>query len=166
LVGRSSEREAIEALLEGARDGLSGVLVLRGEAGVGKTALLDYAAESAAARGMRIAAMSGIESETQLGYAALHRLLLPYWGHVERLPGPQRDALKGTFGLAAGPPADRFMVALAVLTLLADVAAGAPLLCLVDDGHWLDPETHLRKVYQKLGVTSRTQLARMMLTAS
>ncbi len=143
LVGRSSEREAIETLLEGALEGLSGVLVLRGEAGVGKTALLDDAAESAAARGMRVARLAGIESETQLGYAALHRPLLPYWGHVERLPGPQRDALKSTFGLAAGPPADRFMVALAVLTLLADVASEEPLLCLVDDGHWLDPETQV-----------------------
>ena len=143
LVGRSSEREAMEALFEGALHGLSGVLVLRGEAGVGKTSLLDDAAESAAGRGMRVARLAGIESETQLGYAALHRLLLPYRGHVERLPDPQHDALKSTFGLAAGPPADRFMVALAVLTLLADVAAEEPLVCLVDDGHWLDPETQV-----------------------
>jgi DNA-binding CsgD family transcriptional regulator len=143
LVGRNSEREAIEALVVGALAGSSGVLVLRGDAGVGKTAILDDAAESAAARGMRVARMGGIESETQLGYAALHSLLLPYWGHVELLPDPQRDALKGTFGLVAGPPADRFMVALAVLTLLADVATEEPLLCLVDDGHWLDPETRV-----------------------
>ena len=106
LVGRSSEREAIEALLDGALEGLSGVLVLRGEAGVGKTALLDDAAESAAARGMRVARLAGIESETPLGYAALHGLLSPYWGQVERLPDPQRDALKSTFGLS-GRPAGR-----------------------------------------------------------
>ena len=143
LVGRSSEREAIEALLEGALEGVSGVLVLRGEAGVGKTALVDVAAESATGRGMRVARLAGIESETQLGYAALHRLLLPYRGHVEGLPDPQRDALNSTFGLAAGPPADRFMVALAVLTLLADLAIEEPLVCLVDDGHWLDPETRV-----------------------
>ncbi len=143
LVGRSSELEAIEALLEAALEGLSGVLVIRGEAGVGKTALLDDAAELAADRGMQVSRLAGIESESQLGYAALHRLLSPYWGHVERLPDPQRDALKSTFGPPAGPPADRFMVALAVLTLLADVATEEPLLCLVDDGHWLDPETQV-----------------------
>jgi DNA-binding CsgD family transcriptional regulator len=117
--------------------------MLRGEAGIGKTALLDGAAESAAARGMQIARLTGIESETQLGYAALHRLLLPYPGHIDRLPGPQRDALRSTFGLQGGPPPDRFMVALGVLTLLADVASEEPLLCLVDDGHWLDPESQV-----------------------
>jgi len=143
LVGRSSEREALELLLDGALEGLSGTLVLRGEAGVGKTALLDDAAESARARGMQVARLTGIESETQLGYAALHRMLMPYWGHVERLPGPQRDALRSTFGMMAAPPADRFMVALAVLTLLADVATEKPLVCLIDDGHWLDPETEV-----------------------
>ncbi len=143
IVGRSSEREALSALLDGAQEGLSGALVLRGAAGVGKTTLLDDAAESAGARGMQIARLAGIESETQLGYAALHRLLLPYPGHVDRLPGPQRDALRSTFGLVGGPPADRFLVALAVLTLLADVASEEPLLCLVDDGHWLDPESQV-----------------------
>ena len=143
LVGRSSERAALNALLDGAREGLSGALVLRGEAGAGKTALLDDAAESAAARGMQIARLTGMESETQLGYAALHRLLLPYPGHSDRLPGPQRDALRSTFGLVDGPPADRFMVALGVLTLLADVASEEPLLCLIDDGHWLDPESQV-----------------------
>ena len=110
---------------------------------MGKTAPLDDAAESAAVRGMQVARVTGIESETQLGYAALHSLVLPYWGRVERLPDRQRDALKSTFGLGAGPPGDRFMVALAVLTLLTDVATEEPLLCLVDDGHWLDPETQV-----------------------
>ncbi len=142
LVGRSSEREALESLLDGAKAGLSGVLMLRGEAGVGKTALLDDAAESAMARGMRVARLTGIESETQLGYAALHRLLLPYGSRLDRLPVPQRDALRSTFGLVAGP-ADRFMVALGVLSLLADVATKEPLVCLIDDGHWLDPETQM-----------------------
>ena len=143
MVGRSSERGALEALLGGAQRGLSGALVLRGEAGVGKTALLDDAAEAAASQGMQVARLTGIESETQLGYAALHRLLLPHAGHLDRLPGPQRHALKGTFGFVAGPPADRFMVALGVLTLLADVAGEDPLLCLVDDVHWLDPESQM-----------------------
>ena len=140
LVGRLSERQALEKLLDAAAAGLSGVLVLRGEAGFGKTALLDAAAEAAALKGIQIARLTGVESETQLGYAGLHRLLLPYADHIDHLPGPQRDALRSTFGLANGP-ADRFMVALGVLTLLADVAAQAPLVCLVDDGHWLDPET-------------------------
>ena len=142
LVGRTSERQVLEALLDQAARGLSGALVVRGEAGVGKTALLDATAESAAARGMQIARLTGIESETQLGYAALHRLLMPYSRHIDRLPGPQRDALRSTFGLVAGP-ADRFLVGLGVLTLLADVATEEPLLCLVDDGHWLDPETQV-----------------------
>src|SRR5271156_1691617 len=141
LVGRLYEREALEAMFDGAKAGLSSALVLRGEAGVGKTALLDDAAESAAARGMQIARLTGIESEIQLGYAALHRLLLPYGGRFDRLPVPQRDALQSTFGLVAGPPADRFMVALGVLTLLADVATEEPLVCLVDDVQWLDPES-------------------------
>lgn len=100
LVGRSSEREAFGALLNGACEGLSSILVLRGEAGMGKTALLDGAAESAAALGMQIVRLTGIESETQLGYAALHRLLLPYLDHVDWLPGPQRDALRSTSGWA------------------------------------------------------------------
>src|ERR1700722_3123173 len=91
--------------------------------------------------GMRICRLTGVESETQLGYAALHQFLLPFHGQLERLPGPQRQALRSTFGLVAGPPADRFLVALGVLTLLADVASQAPLLCLVDDAQWIDPES-------------------------
>jgi DNA-binding CsgD family transcriptional regulator/tetratricopeptide (TPR) repeat protein len=140
LVGRLSELQALEKLLDAATAGLSGVLVLRGEAGFGKTALLEAAAEAAAGRSIQIARLTGVESETQLSYAGLHRLLLSYADHIDRLPGPQRDALRSTFGLSNGP-ADRFMVALGVLTLLADVAAEEPLVCLVDDGHWLDPET-------------------------
>jgi predicted ATPase len=142
FVGRLSEYQTLERLLGAAEGGLSGVLLLRGGAGIGKTALLEAVAESAALREMQIVRMTGIEAETQLGYAALHRLLWPYAGRIDRLPGPQRDALRSTFGLLAGP-ADRFMVALAVLTLLADVATEDPLVCLVDDGHWLDPETQM-----------------------
>ena len=85
--------------------------------------------------------LTGVESETQLGYVGLHRFLLPFADRLERLPDPQRDALRSTFGLVAGPPADRFLVALAVLTLLADVASAAPLVCVVDDVQWLDPES-------------------------
>ncbi len=141
LIGRSAEREALGGLLARAADGYSSTLVLRGEAGTGKTALLDDTLAAAAAAGMRTARLTGVEPETQLGYAGLHRFLLPFADHVERLPVPQWDALRSTFGLVAGPPADRFLVALAVLTLLADVASAAPLVCVVDDVQWLDPES-------------------------
>jgi DNA-binding CsgD family transcriptional regulator len=141
LVGRPAERKVLGGLLTRAADGYSGALVLRGETGVGKTALLDETAAAAAADGMQIARLTGMDAETQLGYAGLHRFLLPFADHLERLPGPQREALQCTFGLVAGPPADRFLVALAVLTLLAEAASEAPLVCVVDDVHWLDPES-------------------------
>jgi DNA-binding CsgD family transcriptional regulator len=141
LVGRPAEREALGGLLAGATEGYSGALVLRGEAGAGKTALLDETVAAATAAGMRTALLTGVEAETQLGYAGLHRFLLPFADHMEQLPGPQRDALRSTFGLAAGPPADRFLVALAVLTLLAEVASAVPLVCVADDVQWLDPES-------------------------
>ncbi len=141
LVGRLTEREALGGLLARAAEGYSGALVLRGEPGVGKTALLDETLAAAVAAGMQTARLTGVEPETQLGYAGLHRFLLPFAGQLERLPVPQRDALRSTFGLVAGPPADRFLVALAVLTLLADVASTVPLVCVVDDVQWLDPES-------------------------
>ena len=141
LVGRSAEREALGGLLAGAAEGYSGVLVLRGEAGAGKTALLEETLAAAAADGMQAARLTGVEAETQLGYAGLHRFLLPFAERLEGLPVPQQDALRSTFGLAAGPPADRFLVALAVLTLLAEVASQVPLVCVVDDVQWLDPES-------------------------
>jgi DNA-binding CsgD family transcriptional regulator len=141
LVGRSTEREVLTGLLARAAAGCSGALVLRGEPGVGKSALLDDTAAAAMADGIQTARLTGVESETQLGYAALHRFLLPFRGQLERLPGPQRQALRSTFGQVAGPPADRFLVALGVLTLLADIASRTPLLCLVDDTQWLDPES-------------------------
>ena len=140
-VDRPAEREALRGLLARVADGHSGAVVLRGEAGVGKTALLDETVAAATAAGMQTVRLTGLESETQLGYAGLHRFLLPFAGHMERLPIPQRDALRSTFGLVAGPPADRFLVALAVLTLFADVASAAPLVCVVDDVQWLDPES-------------------------
>jgi len=141
LVGRSAEREVLGGLLARAAEGYSGVLVLRGEAGVGKTALLNETLAAAAARGLQTSRLTGVEPETQLGYAGLHRFLLPFAGHLERLPAPQRDALRSTFGLVAGPPADRFLVALGVLTLLAEEASEVPLVCVVDDAQWLDPES-------------------------
>jgi len=140
LVGRLAELEALGGLLARATEGYSGALVLRGEAGAGKTALLDETV-AAAASGLQTVRLTGVESETQLGYAGLHRFLLPFAGQLEWLPVPQRDALRNTFGLVAGPPADRFLVALGVLTLLARVASAAPLVCVVDDVQWLDPES-------------------------
>ena len=154
LVGRPTEREVLGGLLAKAAEGYSGALVLRGEAGVGKTALLGDTLAAAAADGMQTARLTGVEAETQLGYAGLHRFLLPFADDVERLPVPQRDALRSTFGLVAGPPADRFLVALAVLTLLAEVASAVPLVCVVDDVQWLDPESAV-----VLGFVARRLLA-------
>ena len=141
LVGRSAEREALRGLLARAAEGFSGAVVLRGEPGAGKTALLEDVVAAAAAAGLQTARLTGVEPETQLGYAGLHRLLLPFASRLDRLPAPQRDALRSTFGIMAGPPVDRFLVALGALTLLADVASAAPLLCVVDDVQWLDPES-------------------------
>jgi DNA-binding CsgD family transcriptional regulator len=141
LVGRSNEQAVLRGLLERVADGLSGSLVLRGEAGIGKTVLLDEAIESAREAGMRTVRLTGVESETQLGYAGLHLFLRPFADHIEKLPGPQRSALQSTFGLVEAAQTNRFLVALGVLTLLADVASDAPVLCVVDDAQWLDPES-------------------------
>jgi DNA-binding CsgD family transcriptional regulator len=111
-------------------------LVLRGEAGVGKTALLEYLLERAS--GWRIARAVGMESEMELAFAGLHLLCAPMLAHLDRLPGPQRNALAVAFGLSTGDPPDRFLVGLAVLSLLADVAEAEPLVCVVDDAQWLD----------------------------
>ena len=136
LFGRRDECEVLDGLLEQARDGRSAVLVVRGEAGAGKTALLDYAVQKAA--DLQVARAVGVESEMELAFAALHQLCGPMLDRLDRLPGPQRAALSTAFGLAAGPPPDRFLVGLAVLSLLSEVAAGRPLMCLVDDAQWLD----------------------------
>ncbi|MGW3226988.1 AAA family ATPase [Kitasatospora sp. NPDC001095] len=139
LVGRSAEREVIGRLLDAVREGLGGVLVLVGEAGIGKTRLLDHAAALAA--GVELTRLVGVEAEQPLGYGALHRLLRPHLHRVDRLPGRQRDALNAAFGRADAAPPDRHLVALAALTLLSDVASEQPMLCLVDDVHWLDRES-------------------------
>jgi DNA-binding CsgD family transcriptional regulator len=123
-------------MLAAARAEQSGVLVLRGEAGIGKTALLGYAAERAG--GWRLLRAAGAESEMELAFASLHQLCSPLIDRIERLPSPQRAALDTAFGLSAGTPPDRFFVGLAVLTLLSDVARERPVLCLVDDAQWLD----------------------------
>ncbi|HEX6652273.1 MAG TPA: AAA family ATPase [Thermoleophilaceae bacterium] len=136
LQGRRSECAVLDAVLEGARAGRSAVLVVRGEAGVGKTALLDYAMRSASE--LRVLRAVGVESEMELAFAALHQLCAPLLDRLDRLPGPQRDALQTTFGLSAGPVPDRFFVGLAVLGLLSEVAEERPILCVVDDAQWLD----------------------------
>jgi DNA-binding CsgD family transcriptional regulator len=139
LIGRSEEMAELEALLDHVRGGMSGAVVLRGEAGIGKTALLNALVE--AAGDLVALRIEGIESEMQFGYAALHRLLLPYLSHLSHLPEPQRYALSSAFGLASVAPADRFLVGLAALTLLGDVAKERPLLIAVDDAQWLDHES-------------------------
>src|SRR3712207_3256691 len=136
LRGRSSERQALDELLERARGGRSGALVIRGEAGMGKTALMRHAA--GAASGFRVAQVAGVEYEMELPFAGLHQLCAPLLDRMARLPEPQHDALRTAFGLSAGEPPDRFLVGLAVLSLLAEVAEDGPLLCVVDDAQWLD----------------------------
>src|ERR1700722_5616008 len=136
LLDRLSERAALSRLLDAARAGRSGVLVMGGEPGVGKTALLEHAIESAA--GLRVARVTGVESEMELAFAALQQLCAPMLDRLEGLPDPQRAALGVAFGLSTGPPPDRFLVGLAVLSLLSEVAEQQPLLCVVDDAQWLD----------------------------
>ena len=136
LHDRRSEREALGRLLEAVRGGQSRVLVVSGEAGVGKTALLESAIESAS--GFRVARAVGVESEMELAFAALQQLCAPMLDRLDRLPAPQQDALGVAFGLSAGNAPDRFLVGLAVLSLLAEVAEEQPLLCVVDDAQWLD----------------------------
>jgi DNA-binding NarL/FixJ family response regulator len=136
LFGRDAERSIVGALLERARASRSGVLVIRGEAGMGKSTLLEDA--RVRAPGMQLLRCVGIESEAQLPFAALHQLLRPVLGHIEKLPGPQARALRAALGLGAGGGDDRFLISLAVLSLLAETAERGPLLCLVDDAQWLD----------------------------
>jgi AAA ATPase domain len=126
LLGRQRERTALDGLLGDLRSGRGRALMLRGEAGVGKSALLDYIAGAAA--DMQVARAVGAESEMELAFASLHLLCAPLLDGLERLPGPQRDALEVAFGMRAGAAPDRFMVALAVLTLLSEVAEDRPLL--------------------------------------
>ena len=152
LIGRHAERARLAQLVEAARGGHSAVLVISGAPGVGKTALLDLAVESAA--GLRVARVVGVEPEMELAFAALQQLLSPMLDLAGRLPGPQRDALEVALGLRAGPTPDRFLVGLAALSLLSGAAAEQPMLCVVDDAQWLD-----RASAQALGFVARRLLA-------
>src|SRR4051812_41946437 len=152
LRGRQDERAVLDGLLDGARAGLSGVLMLRGEAGIGKTALLEHAIESAS--DFRLLRAVGVESEMELAFAALHQLCAPVDNFVDRLPAPQREALEITFGVRAGPAPDRFLVALATLSLFSEAAQERALLCVIDDAQWLD-----RASAQALGFVARRLLA-------
>jgi hypothetical protein len=154
LLGRGRERDALNALLEGARTGLSGALVVQGEPGIGKTALLDDAADSAA--DFQVTRVAGMESEIELSFAALHQLCNPMLDRLDRLPDPQANALRVAFGLRTGESPDRLFVGLAVLSLVSAVARDAPLLWVIDDAHWLDQAsgTVLGFVARRLGAES------------
>jgi DNA-binding CsgD family transcriptional regulator len=136
LRGRQGECAALDRLLGSAPAGQSGVLVLRGEPGIGKTALLEYAIRSAS--NFNVLRANGVESEMEFAFGALHQVCSPLLDSIGRLPGPQRAALETTFGLSAGTVPDRFLVGLAVLGLLSDAADERPVLCIVDDAQWLD----------------------------
>ncbi|MFH8561463.1 AAA family ATPase [Streptomyces sp. NPDC017988] len=136
LRGRRGECGALDQVIAGARTGRGQVLVLRGDAGVGKSALMEYLVGSAA--GCQILRAVGVESEMELAFAGLHQLCVPLMGKLDRIPSPQRDALSVAFGLSAGSAPDRFLVGLAVLSLLAEAAEEQPIVCVVDDAQWLD----------------------------
>ncbi|MEW2352955.1 AAA family ATPase [Spirillospora sp. NPDC029432] len=153
-MGRSAEREPLDRLVEDVRAGESRALVLHGAAGTGKTALLEYAAGRAS--GCRVVRVSGVQSEMELAFAGLHQLCAPMTGHLDGIPVPQRDALRTAFGLREGPAPDLFLIGLAVLSLLSDMADERPLLCLVDDQQWLDGASAqvLAFVARRLGAES------------
>src|SRR4051812_19975394 len=153
LLGRRGKCEVLDGLVEAVRGGTSRVLVLRGDAGIGKSALLEHLVASASA-GCRVLRAAGVESEMELPFAGMQALCAPMLDRVGRLPGPQRDALSTAFGLDGGAAPDRFMVGLAVLSLLADAAEDEPLVCVVDDAQWLD-----RVSAQTLAFVARRLLA-------
>ena len=152
LLDRTSEREVLDGLLENVRGGQSAVLAIRGEAGIGKTALLRYAGRRAS--GCRVVQVTGVEAEMELPFAGIHQLCAPLLDQLDALPQPQQDALKVALGLASGDVPDRFLVGLAVLGLLSAAADERPLLCLVEDAQWLDAASGL-----VLGFVSRRLLA-------
>src|SRR5215469_2964698 len=148
LTGRGSECGALDQLIEAVRAGASRVLVVCGEPGVGKTALLDYLAGHAP--GCRVVRAAGVQSEMELAFAGSHQLCVPMLDRLGRLPVPQGEALRTAFGISVGAAPDRFFIGLAVLGLLSEVAQERPLLCVVDDEQWLD-----RASAQVLGFVAR-----------
>src|SRR5918999_3914248 len=152
FLDRTSEREVLAGILTDAREGRSAVLVIRGEAGIGKTELLRYAARQAS--GFRVAQVTGVEAEMELPFAGIHQLCAPVLDELDALPQAQRDALNVALGLASGDVPDRFLVGLAVLGLLSAAAEKRPLLCLVEDAQWLDAASGLI-----LGFVARRLLA-------
>ena len=152
LFGRTDESEILGQLLADSRNGHSAVLVLRGEPGIGKTALLRYL--TGEAPGFRVSRAVGVESEMELPFAGLHQLCGPMLGRLGSLAEPQRRGLSVAFGLASGDSPDRFLVALGALSLLAETAEEQPLLCVVDDAQWLDQASA-----QVLGFVGRRLLA-------
>jgi len=155
FIGRTRERERLDAVLAQARNGRSAVLVLRGKPGIGKTALLRYAARQAS--GLRTTEVDGIQAEMELSFAGIHRLCSPFLDETELLAAPQEKALRVAWGMAAGDAPDRFLVAVAVLNLLSATAEKRPLLCLIDDAQWLDAAS-----VQALGFVARRLVAEPM----
>jgi DNA-binding CsgD family transcriptional regulator len=152
FLDRTGEREVLDRLLAQAREGQSAVLVVRGEAGIGKTALLRYAARQAS--GLRVAQVTGVQAEMELPFAGIHQLCAPMLDRLGVLPKPQQDALNVALGLASGDVPDRFLVGLAVLGLLSASSEERPVLCLVEDAQWLDAASALI-----LGFVARRLLA-------
>jgi len=152
LIDRVAERDTLDRFLAAVRAGESQALVLSGEAGVGKTALLDYLTGQAA--GCRLVRIAGVQSEMELPFAALHQLCAPMLDRLQGLPVPQRDAVRIAFGMSSGPAPDLFLIGLGVLSLLSEAAEEQPLLCVVDDEQWLD-----RASAQVLGFAARRLVA-------
>jgi predicted ATPase len=136
VLGRDDESELLESLLRHAAGGRGGGVILHGEPGIGKSALLSHALEQAA--GFRVLRAVGVEPEADLAYATLHQLLLPVLGRAHELPDPQAQALRVLFGRAYGAPPDPFLMGLSALSLLSLAAGEKPVLCVVDDAHWAD----------------------------
>ena len=153
LLNRTSEREVLDRLLGNVREGQSAVLIIRGQAGIGKTALLRYAVRHAS--GFRVAQVTGVEAEMELPFAGIHHLCAPLLDGVDALPQPQQDALNVALGLVSGQVPERFLVGLAVLGLLSAAAEERPLLCLLKDAQWLDaPQYVLGFVARRLAAES------------
>src|SRR4051794_13340147 len=155
FVGRLTERDVLDGLLARVREGDSETLVIRGEAGVGKTALLRYTARQAS--GFQVAQLAGVEAEMELPFAGVHQLCTAIPDRIEALPAPQRAALTTALGLVGGHVPERFLVGLAVLSLLSAVAEERPMLCLVEDAQWLDAASA-----QVLGLVARRVRAESM----